>query len=868
MVCRENKGRSAVIGVTKAMHGFMNSSTRLHDAEYQSMQHQFRHEMEAVTEVPTFHGKSLETWDSWTAEEQISVWESMRSRIKDMPDEIISEANKYRQSDRQPGVITRIDQEIKRLKTGRTEKNTKLSSAQTNSGTDMLATFKMMSAIERVAPSRSQFLETQARQRGSTYEEVEAEWNDEMSVKKDLSQISLTDDYRDSMSVAGVDAQMQADLGQSGRARRAMAVMQSRTEKNLENHRKKNPPRNTMDSPDMEKGFLPASDPRRQLRCATCGQFGHEEGGCPNQALIKKHNEQAARRASADRALRLHDQNRLAKLSDAKLAEKLKKSNSTETPEQFRERVNNELANAGSLPSVQELKKEHNAASREIGKLNRELQASSLAFSGKVSNVAYSRSSGVLKVNVAEHANANGETIPARVHYFQARPEEARKVLDADDVDAAVNAEFLAEENIGRRFDNEAELQAALRQDRCPNCGRWASLNSNHRCAVEGGPSEADDAQLSKYRMQKRAIARNAAETGSTLPESQLPNFSYGSKMASTQAPSMDENGRRVGTLRTGSPAEKREVVDNDDVYIAPVQFKSTPDGGTVTGKVAVWNDPVSGMDLVAVDGQSGHGGLKCSCDAYGENGNCPHIGNAKKAVSRRLEAALIGPSSNIGESVDEIHSRRATDGDVIAPNRKSYSQLQQLRKQDNARFVAMFGERRRAGQFAGQWHAGDITDVATGDRVDPPTTWQRSDEYTSKTGQPVDLSDQKQVQRRVRNLLGSKGGRGTRHKFSIVNGKDGSITIDIPRSVRSKGSPREVAEARGLLREQFDLPATYRLAGGVRIDGNPAAYHYALDRAAGDPPRLRPPSPVATVTEESARRAERSARAGNNPDF
>lgn len=229
MVCRENKGRSTMIGIQKflsRMNGMIVS-----DTEAQSTIHMTKHD-----------GDALDYEAPLTKEEQLDFWRSMRTEIERNPD--IPDAEKYRQSKRRPGLVTRIDQEIKRIETGKDENGNELSNAQLNSHSHMYAMMRQGASLERQAVAKEEFLEHYARGTGKTFEEAQQRFDEVMNEKTGnpnefVHKSQVRDDVRQNLAQAGISAQTQANIGVSGRAIHAMEVLETERQASVANQESK-----------------------------------------------------------------------------------------------------------------------------------------------------------------------------------------------------------------------------------------------------------------------------------------------------------------------------------------------------------------------------------------------------------------------------------------------------------------------------------------------------------------------------------------------------------------------------------------------------------------------------------------------------
>lgn len=273
MVCRENKLRSVLMGYEKGMLRAGADDVNYHDHEVQSAIHAVGHVFADA--------------DNPTVDEQLAVIEGLKAQIRDDPR--FSDAEKYRESDRQPGLITRLDQERRRLETGVDEHGRPLRPEQLNAGRNMAAIKRLGSLLQRGKEAKGAYLETYARSMGISFDDAQRRY-DELVTRRMAdrmnTRVDLTDGWQDNLAVSGLTTAQQADIGMSNEQREAVRLMESERIAHLATQ----PRRPTLD-PDKKIEFLKSDDPRTQLRCQFCGQFGHDDADlskCPNLELLSR----------------------------------------------------------------------------------------------------------------------------------------------------------------------------------------------------------------------------------------------------------------------------------------------------------------------------------------------------------------------------------------------------------------------------------------------------------------------------------------------------------------------------------------------------------------------------------------------------
>lgn len=879
MVCRENKGRSAMIGLAKSFQRMMGHPVD-HDANLQSMQHQLRHEVEAAD-------SKFSSFDSWPKDEQIKAWKELRARVEELPEGTMSDARRYGESKTNPGIITRIDQEVARLNSGKHESGSPLKNVQRNTGADMVASMKIVSVMERLVPARRSFLENQARRRGVPYAAVESEWLEKMNEKGNFSNISLTDEYRNSLAVSGVNAQDQADLGQSGRARAAMAAMEQETQKSLAEHREKNPPRPSITNKHVI-GTYTKPGGEGAVQCTGCGQFGHEEKACPNTELTETLDAVSEQSQVLDRHQSVLDRKEmLATRSEEEIQAVFDAHAPGMTVAKFKESVDRDEEELGEpLKTPAQVQKMRRKWEKEGAAALAELKAREPKVSSWVQSVAYNPNNGLLQVTM--HPAKSGKEYPPR--YFRARPEQVDELLEHEHIGKGLHAAFLTKNKVveGHEFENAADLAEALEETRCPTCGRWASLNSSHQCPVVGGPSEETDHVRVRNVMAYQAMARTARESGEVVP-SKPPT------LVSSLKGGTDHNGLIVnpktgekvgGALRSGAKQEAMAATeDGTRMWDSAISFNGTDDDWHVSGHVTVWKDPESGERVLGIDGQSGNPGLKCQCAQYQQTRRCPHVRAVGARLARKYEAEPAHYSTRAGEPLRLQRQGLSNDAAALPPERLSYETMSAMRVASMKQTLEA-ADTHGIAQLPETLWPSKATDLETGEAIEPPSTWVRADEFKTAKAKPVDLGNTAQVINRLRRFSHSKTqlipvteavpGGGTRTVFkkdrvqySVRGEPDGSIVVNVPPSVlKDTGNTAQARAMERHLIKVMGLPKGQRIMPhGLRVAPDASARFAALDAMAGDTHRIKP-SRMYAPQDGSFDDALHRGRSGNDAQF
>ena len=844
MVCRENPLRSAVMGYLKKASR-ANGDGFFHDAEVQSALHEFGHEVEAMTPMST--------------EEQLALAEHCIAQVE--ADPTLTDGEKYRPytgQAGQTGIITRLREEVNILKTGKDRNGrTVAGTVKENSARHLAAVMRMGSILERVQPAKVNFLEMNARHRGISMKQAESEWNSLMAQKGDFSQISLKDTFRnnlgagrkasgvdtrpeslrDTLALAGMSARDQAELGQSGRARNAMAVMEGRRLSAIANL----PTKHTLDGDGViTRSYLNPAREGTYLKCGQCGQFGHSDGDtkCPNDDLVAERNELDAHR---DRLNNLKQANKYAALrgaDDAVLKANLERYfPQYETVAAFREMVDRNITRLapGGTISERQIASEERDLEADKARLRSEFDARGGSLSA-FRQVRYSPHSGLLEITPHDYVRKSGTVTPAKPFRRRISPDTWAELTDGtDSIGKKINALGLARNpNEDNRFESAADLAAADTMSKCPTCGQFASLNAMHRCPVPGGPSESYAARNAAVQQNYRRALRESGGTLPPKPRNVRANHPVDQRTCVARVGGETVN----GTLSTATVGSVDADLATDTTIAAPTISARFPDA-TVTGTVRVWQD--SGQRFLSVRDENRALSLKCTCAQYRSEYRCPHVQAAASGAAMKFSA---GPAAHRTPDVDtEAADDMSLDAPLGAHSRVDYTTIMARRDANNNDFLDAVAQRSAAGDLLNCPVPMPPRDM-DGNNVPEPAVWDRTDsDFDPIEGggshrlgvDSIDLSDTQKVVYRLRKVL---SGRPPRQSWSVRTTSDGGIVVDIQRSARGTAAAEtQRRELRNLLR----LPDNNNLEHGYYIPPTGSARYDALDRAYGDPSRIRP---------------------------
>lgn len=865
MVCRENPLRSGLMGYLKK-RSRANGDGVFHDAEVQSSLHEFGHELEGMTPM--------------SVEDQKAFVDQVIAQVEADPN--LTDAEKYRPATGkagQTGIVTRLRQERTALETGKDANGRPIAgTVKENTARHLASVMRMGSLLERRQPAKVQFLEMNARHRGISMQAAESEWNALMKEKGDFSQISLTDRFRDnlgagrkpvgddtrpatlqdSLAMAGMSARDQADLGQSGRARNAMAVMEGRRLSAIAQL----PTRSTLDSPGViTRSYLPPNGKDSYIRCGGCGQFGHAETECPNDDLAAERSEIDTARGRLDNARQANQWIALRDTDDEQLQPQLTKFfPQFESVADFKQMVDSNITKL--VPDGPMSERDIARAEKNLAKDEARIRSELDARGGSVSafrEIRYSPHSGLLEVTPQDYVRKNGHVTPAKPFRRRISPDTWAELTDGtDSFGKRLNALGLAREpRDDARFESAADLVAADTMSKCPTCGQFASLNAMHRCPVKGGPSEQYEARNAATQQKYRHALR---EGGNTLPP--RPRAVRGGHPVDQRGCAAMIDGQLVrGKLSTATAGSIDADLGTDTTVATPTVAARFPDA-TVTGQVRVWSE--SGERYLSVIDDTKKVGLKCTCEQYRRHSRCPHMQAAAGACAMKFSASPAGERTPDVNS--DVSNGIALDAPLGAHSRVPYETIVARRSQDNAQFVDAVNSRSYAGELLNAPVPMPPRDMK-GRPTEEPTRWVRVEsDYDPEEGggrnrldvDEIDLQDTSTVVYRLRKVL---SGRPPRQSWSVRKTADGGVVVDIQKSARGTKAANAQRES---LRQILGLPANNDLRDGYYIPPTRSARYEALDRAYGDPQRIQQSrwiTDVDTATRMRQRTASQAAR-------
>lgn len=808
MVCRENKARSAVMGTLKRMMAKAGYSD-YKDHEFQSAIHEYGH---------AFAGA-----DDPTREEYEDFLRGMRQQV--INDESIPDQEKYRVSHKQPGVVTRLDQEIKRVQTGRDETGRPLRPEQINGGKHFQAMKHMSAILTRQQEAKQAYYETYARSTGVSVSQARQRYVALTSLpveEREDTKINLRDGWRDNLNSSGISRKMQADLGQSNEARFALSVMESERQ----SHIAALPSRATFEAPNVSRTtYISPEQAQGMVKCDQCGQFGHEENACPNQAqfddLLAAENRLADARAEVEDA----EKGALAKVSLMVVDDEgnppesqyvpagpsgpagytLVDGTRVDTPEEWRERTQ-AMADAYDPAALKAAQKKYMAA--DVAR--DEARAAFTEARGPVPQVSsalveakYNPDNGALMVTRPGYTRkTDGVTMPPKDYVYLMGREEYEAFQASDSP-----GKFLSDGpsrgrarggNAGWTPANEAEAKAVLRQVQCPTCGRWASMTSEHQCPVPGGrQGEVDAATIERAR-----AARERAKLDS-LPV----NIADTTKRELVQA-------QTVGEIRGGRisfPNSRAMSAAADRGAVGMGGFTANYYGATVNGRAYAWTDPQTGERVFTARN------VKCSqCPP----GGCVHIDKAADMMANHYRATRVS-GANPGNRVFRRETEASLDSKDWRSVEESYAQIRARRAENAERVIAnsqMDPNLRQAALYPR-------------DAQGTPVRWPRT--YTDPQGRSIPVDDDGAATSQA--VLAGLQERTGRRWVAKPDGR-GGFTITSPPWRRRDG---EISLAdKKALADTFG--GTRRGRGtGYHVPGDSSWRHEALSRVHGQSPTV-----------------------------
>lgn len=818
MVCRENKARSTAIRLAKELCKAQGHGV-IHDRELQSAIHERQHHFDGAPDMST--------------DEQAAFIEGWRQQIENDPS--IPQREKYRESHNQPGLLTRLDEEKERLKTGTLVKNGQkvpLENKNRNSGAQLQAMQYLGTMVPRIQQAKGSYFEINARHTGRSVQEVEDEWNAIMNRAGDgrgSVGISLRDNWRDDLAVAGLSAQAQSDIGQSKRARDALQEMEQRRVSALAAR----PSRATI-RPEHRKQYR-AVGAGGNVRCVACGQFGHDEPDCPNSDIVAQRADLEQDYLAATDALKAASIQRHLDSGDEPVyitpaGEELRGDEARAMLERDRDAI----AKGQSVGTVADANTTLKRIANQDETLQKQLDERTGGVSTWISEVAYNEESGLMQVTTQPRKRKDGSMSPSATYSYRVSKAEAEHIMQSPDVGVAISGSVMrrgkGRTNDVYHWENAADAQAARAQVQCPTCGRWASMTSSHRCPVPGSASAEQESDERAAMVQWRKQARAAKEAGIEPP----PKPPQRVNLLRQRQYRLPGDG---GIADVPTRDDVQQVLSADRVASPSLAFRY-PDA-TVSGQATVWRDE-SGVAIVSPYASAGGNGMRCTCNDYRAQGRCEHVGRSLKMMSNAWGANYTGDNRlRPSVSIADLRRRDASDTTFDAPDapveRVDYSRIQRLRQQRQGDRVHGLFEKQRRGEPINGPTVRAPRDTE-GNRADWPDTFARPGGRGGRNSSAtIDLHDTSAVQYRLRAGLFARA----RKHYSVLRDPDGGMRITVPKARRNKDGSIPVAERRELA-ELLRVPAHQSRADGLYIPADTSWRHEFLSRAYGDRPPLR----------------------------
>lgn len=818
MVCRENKGRSAFMAVTKHLlrqAGFQSYA----DFETQSIVHDLSHHYAGAPQP--------------SLEEQITILKGFRQTV--INDDSLSDEAKHRPATGkrgQTGIVTRIDQELTRLATGTDEQGRPLKPAQINKGSNLLAISRMAEPLARMQHAKEAYFELYARHTGCTVDQARTKFNqlvNEPLESRDDTRISLRDGWKDRLEVAGFTSQQQADIGQSNQTRYALKVMElERT-----SHVRSLPSRPAL-RPEHVREVLHPDDPRAQKQCVGgCGQFGHTPNECPNAAQVAAHQaaDQAYQQAAATYAVQSRAVDAKRDLADLAAGQQV--SNVDADGQRRWPQINSDTLDPAD-PAVQQTLTEqaapfsvrkHRAAKKAAAETQQEYVATREALeeargpippqSSYLEQMAYNPESNVLHVTTRGYVKKDGTQMPPKTYVYRMPQDEYDQLMAQPDIGHAVSTTLFARKGVSDawKFENAADLAEAEQERRCPSCGRWASMNSTHQCPVDGSGTEEENfrhAETLRKAKEENRLRGLPAPAAASVPRKVIPT------------PRQYRLPGAGGVLRVPDPRQVQAAMQPSQVGhrkipggIAIGEFSVHRHGETVTGRVQVWREQGSANTLYRVDK------VKCSC---GQRPPCEHATAAARIAGRPFQGQLTEGTAG---GRDFSRPQEVAQEHYDAAPRLSY---ERIRSRQAAQIAQI--QRRAVGDPSRSPFVSGPVDAETGKPVSPheiPKQW-RADRDTPL----VDLDNPGQVAGHLRDL-------------PTIQRANAKVTVDSGGGVWVRPAVPTTQSMRNL-RAAFGLPSETGTRG-VYIPADRGWRSEMLDRVYGRKPRWRGSPVIQPIT-------------------
>lgn len=825
MVCRENKARSAFMGYEKHLLREMG----YHDArdyEVQSSIHEYGHAYAGA--------------DNPSAEEYQAFLQGARQQI--MNDPTISEADKFRISDKQPGIITRLDQEIARVKTGKDEHGRALRPEQINQGKHFASMKRLGVLMQRQQAAKANYLELYARTTGSSLAESKRRW-DELSSRtpeeRKNTRISLTDDWQERLNVAGLTSQQQADMGQSNVSRETMRLMESERQAKIRTL----PSRPTVGGDSERQHFLKPNDPQVQVRCDGCGQFGHEQNPCPNQAEVDnvagalagyeeavteaiRHRNAAEAKADLDRlekgnpvGVDLNGDGQLWVVDPRTASTSGTTTSVSAVPadDPAAATLLRDIAASGDPAAAQDAANDAKEAGVTLERAEDALadkRGPVPMVSAAVQDIGYNADAGVLEVTAHPYTRKRtGEVMPAKTYMYRMSPSEYDEMMGSGSPGKYASQNFFgAGRNDNYKFENAAEEREARTMRQCPSCGQFASLTSAHQCPIDGSMNSREEAA---YRERLREARERSKLSG--LPVTIADTTPRHRVEAISQAALSDGGQMRF-------PERGQMLMQRDRKQVALGGFTAQYLGERVTGRVYTWNEPGTGEALATSDTVS------CTCGG-------PPCRHTEKAVD--LMTVTYGAKNAQGITPG---GRRfapepfvSRDAPETLSDRVPYAKIREQRQQAAATQQRVFAD------YPGRrLYASLPVDAATGQPTRPPTSWGRGD-------QQVNLSQPEAVASRMRQNLHEATGA----DWQVRTSRNGALRITASSKRTRSGRMSDADQAR--LAQALDLPVGRTGPKGVHVPAETAWRSEFMDRSTGRAPTVLGARFVARKPHEAA---------------